>query len=97
MAKTDAIVLAEDAAPYTDPGVTGQPNLKNEAKQTMAPDDVKPGTPPGNGSGLMHSGNANISQFPGERAASLFDREQAIEMERASRHTETAEGTAAEA
>ena len=88
-----AIVLGEHEAPYTDPGVTGQKNLDNGVgKTTVTPDKVAPGTPPGNGSGLMHGGNETIGQYPGERAASLYDHEKARESELASRHQGTGEG-----
>lgn len=89
----EAKVLAKDFAPYTDPGVTGQTNLENETKTTVAPDSVVAGTPPGNGSGLMHSGNPNIAANRGERAASLHDRDEFRELELSSRHQETSETT----
>lgn len=78
----DPIVLAKDAAPYTDPGVTGQEKIKNDTQQTVSPDKVAPGTPPG----ATHSGAEGA---PGERAASLHDREAFHDMELGARHTGT--------
>lgn len=75
----EPIVLAQDFAPYTDPGVTGQETLKNQSKSSVAPDDKAPGTPPSTG----FSGDA------GERAASLFNREEARENELRSRAENT--------
>lgn len=84
-----AKVLAPNEAPYIEPGLTGQSNLENDLKQTVAPDDVKPGTPPGIGQGLMHAGNESLKDSPGERAASLYDQATARQTELDSRHQGT--------
>lgn len=76
MSKNEPVVLAEHFAPYTDPGTTGQAVIETEST-TVAPDSKAPGTPPANG----WSGEA------GERAASLFDREQFKEQELSERST----------
>lgn len=75
-------VLSKDYAPYTDPGVAGQEEIKNESRTTTAPDEKVAGTPPRG----THPGN---NEGDGERAASHFDQEEGAQQELGSRSQNT--------
>lgn len=82
---TDPVVLAQEFAPYTDPGVHGQTTLEGE-KTFASVDEKAAGTPPLSGT---HAGTNNGE---GERYASVFtSQEERAELELDSRSTKTRE------